>query len=886
MEIEEKPTLVHNEAEESAITPEMRQRISERYGIPSGGVGNLSSTGQTVARDDVEYMLQKIHEMEDQDAIQILVKTIEVHSDDPNFPSDTMAKIKVILEGEKTFNLAYPEEDYSFELRSEAAIIHYHSPYPEVRAVSDPHDDPDIPVETPRAYFLGIMWMAAATVINTFFSPRQPAITIGSNVLQLLLAPCGVFLAKTLPDWTLTIFGKKIRLNPGPWTYKEQMLATIIFNVASGPGGTYYVYLVQKLPQYLNHSWVSFGYEIVLAISIQFFGFGFAGALRRFVIYPAKSLWPKCFPTLALNRALLVPDKKETIHGWRLSRYKFFFISFGLMFLYFWIPNFLFQALRSFNWMTWIAPQNFNLGMVTGFYGGMGFNPWATFDWNVSGSGSLVTPFFSTLQQYIARVLSGLIIIGMYWGNYVWSAYTPINSNESFANNGELYNVSKVMGDNGLLDINKYEEYGPPFFSGANVFGQGAWFAWYPMVLIYVVINQWTVIKGAAVSMYRGLRYKEHFSNHDTDPHTRMMANYKEVPDWWFLIVLALSLVFGIIALKVYPVHTPVWSLFAVIGISAVLIIPAALLLSVANVSLGFNVLFQLLGGLWFAGNPEASIIVTAYGSNFDSQTENYLSDQKLGHYAKLPPRALFRGQMTAVLINCFIFIGFLNWMVSNFQKDSLCTWDNPEHFVCTDAVLVFASAVEFGAFGVRNMFTLYPILPWCFLMGAVVGLVFALAHKYGSTIRSHCRRTMSEARFEFFDKHAFNYLAKLKTFNPAVFWAGALNWTGGNNLSYATNALYLSFIFMYYIKRRYTAWFQKYNYLLESGFDVGVAISGIIQTFAFNFGSKDISINWWGNTVSQAGVDFQSYNQNATLLPIPAKGYFGPDKKDWPRHF
>ena len=39
------------------------------------------------------------------------------------------------------------------------------------------------------------------------------------------------------------------------------------------------------------------------------------------------------------------------------------------------------QALRSFNWMTWIAPDNFALGAVTGFYGGMGYNPWATFDW-------------------------------------------------------------------------------------------------------------------------------------------------------------------------------------------------------------------------------------------------------------------------------------------------------------------------------------------------------------------------------------------------------------------------------------------------------------------------------------------------------------------------
>lgn len=53
------------------------------------------------------------------------------------------------------------------------------------------------------------------------------------------------------------------------------------------------------------------------------------------------------------------------------------------------------------------------------------------------------------------------------------------------------------------------------------------------------------------------------------------------------------------------------------------------------------------------------------------------------------------------------------------------------------------------------------------------------------------------------------------------------------NNLSYITNGLYILFIFMYVIKRRYVAWWEKYNYLLESSFHVGFALSAIIQFFA-----------------------------------------------------
>ena len=86
------------------------------------------------------------------------------------------------------------------------------------------------------------------------------------------------------------------------------------------------------------------------------------------------------------------------------------------------------------------------------------------------------------LQQYGARVISGIIIIAMYYSNYAWAAYTPINSNESFDNTGKVYNITRIMDiDTGYVNIDQYKEYGPPYFSGANVFGQGAWFAWYPL---------------------------------------------------------------------------------------------------------------------------------------------------------------------------------------------------------------------------------------------------------------------------------------------------------------------------------------------------------------------------------------------------------------------
>ena len=236
-----------------------------------------------------------------------------------------------------------------------------------------------------------------------------------------------------------------------------------------------------------------------------------------------------------------------------------------------------------------------------------------------------------------------------------------------------------------------------------------------------------------------------------------------------------------------------------------------------------------------------------------------------------------------SVLINAFIFIGVLNWMVNSYNDGTLCTWSNPNHFVCLLAVQDFTSAVMYGIYGTRNMYTMYPAVGWAMFIGLFVGIFVACLQRYSHVIPQYFQRVWREDRFEWWQVRVFNPLAKLYWFNPSVFWAGACDtWTGGGNLSYHTNNLYISFISMYYIKRRYPAWWEKYNFLLEAGFDIGVAVSGTIQTLAFAFSGAEFP-NWWGNTVSTAGVDYLAYNQKAALLPIPEKGYFGLDPDQYP---
>jgi hypothetical protein len=95
-------------------------------------------------------------------------------------------------------------------------------------------------------------------------------------------------MALILPDWGFTVRGTRHSLNPGPWTYKEQMLSTIITDV--GLTSAYVFWNIQTETIYYHDNWLTPGYKILLLLSTQLMGLGFAGLLRRFVVYPTQTV--------------------------------------------------------------------------------------------------------------------------------------------------------------------------------------------------------------------------------------------------------------------------------------------------------------------------------------------------------------------------------------------------------------------------------------------------------------------------------------------------------------------------------------------------------------------------------------------------------------------
>lgn len=91
---------------------------------------------------------------------------------------------------------------------------------------------------------------------------------MSGSVIQILLYPCAKFLEWGLPDWGITVSGTRHSLNPGPWTFKEQMFSTITYNIAIYTTNSYTMILVQKMPMYYGETYITFGYQFILTLFV------------------------------------------------------------------------------------------------------------------------------------------------------------------------------------------------------------------------------------------------------------------------------------------------------------------------------------------------------------------------------------------------------------------------------------------------------------------------------------------------------------------------------------------------------------------------------------------------------------------------------------------
>ncbi|KZO90420.1 OPT oligopeptide transporter [Calocera viscosa TUFC12733] len=689
------------------------------------------------------------------------------------------------------------------------------SPYPEVRAAVPNTDDPTLPTNTFRMWFLGIISTVVLSIVNTFFSFHYPAISISVIFVELLTLPIGRLMARVLPTKQFQIFGHTCSFNPGPFNIKEHALIGIM---ASFGGGAYALDITATQRVFYNQNW-GILYELCLVISSQMIGYGFAGMCRRFLVWPASMIWPGDLVVVSLFGTLHEPS--GLMEKGRMSRWKFFWIAMTCSAVYYWFPGYIFQALSIFNWVCWIAPNNFVINSLFGYTSGLGMSL-ITFDWNQINyvMAPLVTPWWAQVNTFVAFVLFYWIITPIcYYTDVFYSSYLPISSLTAFDNTGAPYVAEAIM-VNGTFNEQMYEEYSPLYMTITFALNYGLGFAALTAILVHVVLwHGHELIRQFRTSL-----------SEEGDVHSRLMAAYREVPDWWYLVLGLASFALALVSTLVWPTELPVWALILALIISLVYLLPTGIILAIANVDLGTNIISELISGYLLPGKPVANMVFKTFGLMTTQQALGFVSDLKFGHYMKIPPRMMFSTQVVATLIGGILSVVVQDWTFANVV--GLCTPTQADNFTCPGIEIFGAASLIFGTIGPARFFAtgLYTPLLWCFLIGAALPILFYfLSKRYPNSI--------------------------LKWINIPVCLMGLGTIPPASGFNYFS-AFVVGAIFMYYIRRYHFQWWSHYNYILSVALDSGVVITALLIYLCFYLPSTPIELNWWGNTVSFSNLD------------------------------
>ncbi|KAF8898456.1 OPT oligopeptide transporter [Infundibulicybe gibba] len=680
------------------------------------------------------------------------------------------------------------------ESRNSAVDFDDESPYPEVRAAVSSIDDPLMPVNTFRMWILGIFFSIFVPGINQMLSLRYPSVFITGIVVQLISLPMGKGLERILPTTRFRTFGYVWSLNPGPFSIKEHVCITVMANVVVAGAYATDALMTQRI---FYKQELTFGYQILIVLSTQIFGFSLGGVLRQFIVWPSSMIWPGALVNSALFNTLHKNfGKSDRGH---MSRERFFVIAMACSFVWYWLPGYLFTALSVFNWVCWIAPNNVAVNALFGTNTGLGMGI-LTFDWSmIAFIGSpLVTPWWSEMNTAASFVLCFWIIAPiLYFTNTFFSAHFPMSAYTSWDNTASPYSPTAII-TNGVFDVEKYKAYSPLYMSVTLILAYGISFASFAAVFVHTFL--W--FRRDIIRRFRNTLKDER------DVHSRLMLAYPEVPHWWYAIIGIVTVVALCVAVEIYPTQLPIWAALLGVFLASILSIPLGMLQAMTNQQVPLQVMHELIAGYILPGRPTANVLFKTIAYIGTSQAITFSGDLKLGHYMKIPPRTMFMVQLVAATISCFVVTLVQDWMFSNVVD--ICTPKQAQGFVCPSSnILIPTLVLPIGA--------LAPI-PFYFL----------------------ARR---------FPLSFWRYI------NMPVFFAGVGAIPPGTGINYASWAI-VGFIFNYFIRRFHFRWWMRYNYILSAALDAGVAISIVVIFFCVMLPKGGIEVNWWGNTVWQNTAD------------------------------
>jgi len=669
-----------------------------------------------------------------------------------------------------------------------------------------------MPCNTFRMWSLGLVFTAAVSFVNQFFYLRQTQISIGYSVVALISLPIGHLMARILPTRQMSIFGWKFSLNPGPFSLKEHIL---IGTMVSCNTSTAYAVDIVILQHVYYGDKQPFIAGLLLVLTTQITGFALAGAIRRFLVRPAHMVWPGTLVTASLFRSLHANAHSEEEDSGRMSRMKYFMIVTAGSFIYYWLPGLLFPTIGMISWICWIAPDNVVLSQLTGSSGlGIGTIAldWAAASYYVN---PLVTPWFAQLNIIIGFILVTYIMVPWAYYTNLWNSKNyPILSASLFREDGTAYDKSVILTNN-VLDEAKYQAYGPIRMDSFFALTYGVGFAGLMATVVHVILYHGTEM----VARWKSARAE------NEDIHSRLMRVYPEVPDWWYLILFSITVALSLVTCVVWD-FMPWWAVLLALVIAMFFVLPVGIVQAVTNQQPGLNIVTEYVIGYLLPGHAIANVTFKTYGYIVNVQALTFVSDLKLGHYMKIPPRVMFMAQLTSTFISGLINLSTAMWLVNT--RPDICT-PKGYPFTCRNTNTFYSASIIWGAIGPARVFgskdgALYSKVQWGFVVGALLPIPFWYAAR------------------------KFPHIPWLKYVHWPVLLAATSNMPPALPYFYS-NGLFIGFIFAFLLRRYRYNWWARYNYLTSAALDSGVAVCGLVIFFAIQ--SWDgTAPTWIGNPV------------------------------------
>lgn len=712
---------------------------------------------------------------------------------------------------------------------------------------------------------LGLSLSAFGSALATIFLFKPQSVSVSIIFLTVISYVGGNALATIMPR--KGALGRW--LNPHDFNSKEHLAIIIMSGSASGAAYATEVLATQKL--YYNVV-PNAAVAILLLFSSQLLGYGMAGVLRKSLVYPTNMIWPSILPLSALV---------ETLHRERSEmrkKFNFFWIIFGVVAVWELFPQYIMPVLTG---VSVFCLANRSSLLFTRLFGGSNGNEGLgllalSFDWQYITTSAFFLPLQTLTNGFIGYILCTCLFLGLYYGN-AWNALDfPFLSQQLFSHNStqnlfQVYNQSAILNSKFELDVDALEIQSLPFFSATNASYLLTTNLGITATVMHICLWNRDAVRDAfiirrpnfsSIRRYLGnpkLLWKQqatpmtHENLAELDPHYRQMLVYQEVPSWWYLSILVLSIIIALGCIYTLDSTLPWWGFLIAITLSFL----ATLFFGAMSGLIGFSVpitsVIQLIGGYLHPGKPVANMYFVLFGANAQAQALGLVYNLKLGQYGKLSPRCTFTVQILGTLLGAIVNYVLMNSITDN-QRDVLLStqgtniWsgqviqsfnsnvrDHPSGGEQQALTIILIQALAFGALS-EYMFSVGRTYSWIVLalpVGFVIPVPFYLLHK------------------------RFPHLHLDYFVTPVICWYLGYLSVGINS----SVGLYfgIGFFVQFFVRKRYPEWFIRYNYILAAAISGGTELLVFVTTFAVQgaSGTAVVFPPYWGNNFQSGNYDY-----------------------------